>query len=85
MEKQPYRTLHEFMEKTGTNATWLIKMVEAETGVRLSNSLISQILRGSRRCSRWNAFALHVVTGVPMEELLKWPRIPETENSRSVA
>lgn len=62
------------MEKTGTNQARLIKLVAEETGRRMSPALISMILKGSRRCSRWNAYALHVVTGVPIEELTRWPR-----------
>lgn len=76
------------MEKTGTNQTRLIARVMLETGQRISPALLSMILRGSKRCSRWNAFALHVVTGVPIEELIRWPRhanVAETDNSRSVA
>lgn len=85
MRKQRYGTLHEFMERTGTNQTRLLELVKEHTGQRISPAMLSMILRGSRRCSRWNAFALHMVTGVPMAELTRWPRYTEPSNYRSIA
>lgn len=76
-----YATLQEYMEKTGTNQTRLIQLVKDMTGRDISKGMLSLILRGSRRCSRWNAFALHVVTGVPMAELTRWPRYTESDNA----
>jgi hypothetical protein len=85
MPKPRYKTLQEYMERTGTNGTMLLKKVEDETGRKLSAAWLSLILRGSRRCSRWTAFALHMVTGVPMEELTRWPRSTEPSNFRSAS
>lgn len=89
MPKPRYKTLVDYMERTGTNHTRLIAQVNerlsAASRPPLSPQLFSMILRGSRRCSRENAWALFVVTGVPMEELIRWPRYAEDENSRSVA
>lgn len=85
MPKPRYKTLHEFMDKTGTNQTRLLRMLLEQTGRTMSPALLSMILRGSRRCSRWNAFALHMVTGVPMEELTRWPRYVESRKPQSVA
>ena len=85
MPKARYRTVQEYMEKTGTNHTRLLKRVEDETGRRISPQLFSMMLKGSRRCSHLNAFALFAVTGVPIEELRRWPRYAIPENSRSVA
>lgn len=85
MPKRRYKTLIEFMEGTGTNATRLLKLVKAQEGVTISPALFSMMLRGSRRCSIVNAWALHCVTGVPMEELRRWPRYAQQENTQSVA
>ena len=85
MRKVKYLTLHEYLDRTGTNQTQLIELVEATTGKRMSHALLSMILRGSRRCSRMNAFAIHVATGVPMEGLTQWPplsRLDQFSGSR---
>lgn len=79
MPKTRYTTLQEYMEKTGTNGAQLRARVLAEAGRDISPSQFSMILRGSRRCSRWNAFALHMVTGVPMDELTRWPRYADSD------
>lgn len=73
------------MEKTGTNGTRLLQMLYDATGRRMSPAWLSMILKGSRRCSRWNAFALNVVTGVPIEELRRWPRYAIEEKSGAPA
>jgi hypothetical protein len=85
MPKTRYKTLQEYMEKTGTNQVRLLHLVKEQTGRSISAGMLSLILRGSRRCSRWNAFALHIVTGVPMDELTRWPRYTDSGNSRSGA
>lgn len=89
MPKPRYKSLIDYMERTGTNHTRLLQMVNAKlaaaTRPPISPQLFSMMLRGSRRCSRENAWAFYVVTGVPMEELIRWPRYAETENSESVA
>ena len=81
MPKARYKTLHDYLDRTGTNQTQLIRLVREQTGCTISPALLSMILRGSRRCSRWNAFAIHIVTGVPMDELTRWPRSTDTRNS----
>ena len=85
MRKARYKTLQEYMERNGLNHRRLLKRVAEETGRHISEQLFSMILTGSRRCSHLNAFALYAVTGVPIEELRRWPRYAETESSRSVA
>lgn len=85
MPKRRYKTLQAYMEGEGVNQTRLLALLKEETGVHLSQGWLSRVLRGSLRCSRMNAFALHVVTGVPMEELTRWPRYAETGSSKSVA
>ncbi len=75
------RSLHEWMERNQMTAKALVQLVRKETGHSISESMMSFILRGSRRCSAMNAFALHVVTKVPMRTLMKWPRSSESVNS----
>lgn len=62
------------MEGTGTNARTLLARVYSQTGVNIDPGLFSHILSGGRRCSAWNAGALSRVTGVPIDELVKWPK-----------
>jgi len=70
------------MERTETNGTKLLAMVTAETGHHISPSLLSMYLRGSRRMSRYNAFAIHMVTGVSMDVLTKSAPSPEPTTVR---
>lgn len=72
------RSLQGWMERTGTNALELIALVKRETGVSISPTMMSFILRGSRRCSQVNAVALSAVTGVPIKTLKQWPKVSET-------
>lgn len=74
MGTRKYKTLQQYMEGTGTSARALLAAVKEETGHTISDAMFSYILRGSRRCSQWNAWALHCVTKVPMEELTRWPK-----------
>jgi hypothetical protein len=67
--KRPYASLQDYMERTSTNGAELLKMVKEETGHIISPTMLSFILRGSRRCSRFNAFAIHLTTGIPMDVL----------------
>ncbi len=69
------RTLQEWMERTGTNSVALLALVKERTGHSISPTMLSFILRGSRRCSHVNAQALSVVTGVPFKSLIAWPRV----------
>ena len=85
MPKQGYTTLVDYMERTGTNARRLLEKANAKLRRPISAPLFSMILRGSRRMSAENAWALHQVTGVPMDELMRWPRYEERDNSQSVA
>lgn len=72
------RSLQEWMERTSTNAAMLIEMVRVQTGRNISASMMSFILRGSRRCSAGNAMALHRVTGVPFRTLTEWPKVSDS-------
>ena len=85
-KKQPTpRTLHEWMELKGVSARALCEMVRKETGHVITEPMMSYILRGSRRCSRFNAFALHMVTNVPMDELMRWPRVADSDKASGKA
>ena len=77
MEKRKYRTLQAYMEGTGTSARALLAKLRAETGHSISDGMFSYILRGSKRCSKYNALLLHVVTGIDMGDLTKWPKVQE--------
>jgi hypothetical protein len=79
-QQTPARSLHEWMERHQVNARALVQLVYTETGHSISETMMSFILRGSRRCSRVNAFALHMVTKVPMKELTRWPRSSDVDN-----
>lgn len=83
MKNQPVptpRSLQEWMDRTGTSSRGLIALVKAETGRDISPTMMSFILRGSRRCSIENALALHAVTGVPIKTLKAWPKVSDSDN-----
>lgn len=73
------RTLQEWMERHGYNSLQLIARVRQETGVSISPTMMSFILRGGRRCSLVNARALHAVTKVPTRTLRRWPPVAASE------
>ena len=76
-----FRTLQEYLEATGTTSRELIVAIFQATGVRISESLFSYYLRGSRRISGWNAHAISIVTGVPIDNLTVWPKSSRSEKS----
>jgi hypothetical protein len=75
------RSLHEWMDRTGTSSRRLIQIVKATTGRDISETNMSFIVRGSRRCSKANAEAISAVTGVPVKVLRRWRKQPELDNS----
>jgi hypothetical protein len=85
MSEPRYKTLVEYMEMTGTSKVHLLEMANARLrgGQKMSPSLFSFILSGSRRCSAEKAWALHQITGVSMEELTRWPREPHSSDLRN--
>lgn len=90
MSDPRYTTLVEYCERTGTTGDRLLELANAKLrgSKKMSRIFLSYILRGSRRCGGEHAWALHQVTGVPMEELTRWPREPKSTSarkSRSVA
>ena len=66
-----YESLQEWMEGTGTNIEALAKLAG------LQRPHLSKILSRSRRCSLLKALALSQVTGVPVENLVRWKGVPK--------
>jgi plasmid maintenance system antidote protein VapI len=75
----PPATLQEWMEREGVNATELARRA------KILPSLLSMILRGSRRCSIKTAVKLNAVTGVPVENIIQWPKVPLKRSFLEVA
>jgi hypothetical protein len=82
---RPYQSLQDWMERTGTNQTELRRLVYDRTGLSISKGHMSSILTGRFRCSLQKAIALHRVTGVPVEKLVKWPRDSRVKTFEQVA
>lgn len=74
------RSLQEWMERTGTSGTRLLAMVREQTGHSISPTMLSFILRKSKRCSVVNAVALAAVTGIDSKTLRRWT--PSTESGK---
>jgi transcriptional regulator with XRE-family HTH domain len=72
-------TLQEWMEREGVNGAELARRA------KIPQSMVSMILSGSRRCSLKNAITLHAITGVPVENLAKWPKVPIKRSFLEVA
>lgn len=79
MKQKPCASLQEWMQREGVNAA------ELSRRTKISQPMISMILTGGRRCSMKNAVTLHAVTGVPVEKLAKWPKIPLKRSFLEVA
>lgn len=77
--KQHPATLQEWMELEG------VKSGELARRAKITPSLMSMILTGGRRCSLRNAVALNAITGVPVENLSKWPKVPVKRSFLEVA
>jgi len=67
------------MERTGTTQT------ELADRAKMPKSQLSQLLKGSRRCSIMTALRLAAVTGVPVEKLTAWPKVTVKRSFRAVA
>lgn len=61
------------MEATGTNGRELLARLQREEQCPLSEGHLSNILRGSRRCSLRVALAIHEITGVGIKVIARWP------------
>jgi hypothetical protein len=82
-QPDPPATLQEWMERTRTNGRKLLEMLKAN-GFVLSEGHLSNILKGSRRCSLRTALELHEVTGVPIKAIAQWP-VRENRTSQPAA
>jgi len=71
------RSLQEWMERNQTNSVTLLAMVKERTGRSISPTMLSFILRGSRRCSAVNGEALAITTGVPFKVITEWPKVSQ--------
>ena len=69
MKTKAYTSLQDWMERTGTTQAELARRAG------IPQSQLSQLLKGSRRCSVMKALALSKVTGVPVEKLVQWPKV----------
>ena len=72
------------MERTGTNGRQLLALLR-ERGETMSEGHLSNILKGSRRCSLVKAVLLNEMTGVPIRAIVQWPKSRESHTSRSAA
>ena len=79
MNKKAYTSLQDWMERTGTNQTELARRAG------MTKAHLSMVLKGSRRCSLTKALVLSKVTGVAVEKLTEWPKVPVTRTFLSVA
>jgi hypothetical protein len=60
------------MERTGLNATVLLRLLNAR-GCPMSKGTLSSIVSKSRRCGLTKAIVLNEITGVPVKNLIQWP------------
>ena len=65
-KKRTYATVQDWMVATGTPVTKLAELA------RIERSHLQKILTRSRRCSYEKALRLSMVTGVPVENLIRW-------------
>lgn len=72
-------TLQAWMEREGVNSAELARRA------KIQPSLMSMILTGGRRCSLANAIVLSAITGVPVEKLTEWPKVPLKRSFLEVA
>ena len=69
MKRTPkYSSLHEWLDRSGKTQKWLAQQAG------MTEPHVSMLLRGSRRCSVDKAIRLSKLTGVPVENLVEWPR-----------
>lgn len=77
--RKKYRDLADWLDRTGTQQQTLARLA----GV--TDSVVSQLLRGSQRCSLVTALKLSDITGVPVEKLVEWSRFQEKRKSDHAA
>lgn len=69
MRTKAYKSLQDWMERTGTTQSALARRAH------MPESQLSQLLKGSRRCSLMRALTLSKITGVSVENLVAWPKV----------
>jgi plasmid maintenance system antidote protein VapI len=79
MKRRIYTTIQEWQERTGTPTSKLAEMA------RIDRSHLQKILSRSRRCSYEKALRLSIVTGVPVENLVRWMADAPQSQKTSVA
>lgn len=67
------------MEREGVSG------IELARRSKLPPTYISMVLRGSRRCSLKHAVTLSAITGVPVENITEWPKVPLKRSFLEVA
>lgn len=79
--KKKTLTLQGWMEREGVTGAELARRT------KITPSMISMILKGSRRCSLKNAVTLSAVTDgeVPVENIAAWPKVPVKRSFLEVA
>lgn len=76
-QRRPYTSLADWLDRTGTSQRQLAKMAG------MTESAVSMLLRGSRRCSLKAAIRLSDITGVRVQRLVEWPRPPAIHITRN--
>lgn len=77
--KPSYGSLHEWLDRTGTQQQTLARLIG------IADSTLSMLLRGSRRCSLPLAMRIADITGVPVEKLVEWPKFQPRRKSDHAA
>jgi transcriptional regulator with XRE-family HTH domain len=75
----PPATLQEWMEREGVSGAELARRA------KLPPSYVSMVLRGSRRCSLKHAVTLSAITGVSVQNIAQWPKVPLKRSFLEVA
>lgn len=78
-QRRAYQSLHEWLDCTGTPQYVLAQMAG------MSGPALSTLLRGSRRCSLMKAIRLEEITGVPVKNLVQWPKFQGAEKTAESA
>lgn len=84
-EPRAFESLNEWMEARGVNGRQLLELLRERSGRVLSEGHLSNILKGSRRCSLTLAIDLNEITGVPIKAIARWPRVRNSQTSKSAA
>lgn len=83
--ERAYESLNDWMEAKGVNGRQLLQMLRERYGRQLSEGHLSNILKGSRRCSLQLALDLNEITGVPVRAIARWPRVRDSRTTQSAA